>query len=333
MHPYLIDMLACPACRGEMTWKITDRRRGHIETAQAHCKSCGGVYPVKEGIGIFLTNDLPREDLWEEVESQLSSHLRDHPEIEKQLMGSSLDALSYADQFFRAMILNERGAFEQARAAFETANSGLYTQAYLACSEAQIAYILEQLAGSKGPIIDLASGMGQLVERMAKELSRPVVATDFSLRVLRSNRKRFAYYGLDERISLLACDARRMPFHDNGVALLTTYLGLANIREPLDLLRTLRRIAAGKFLAIMHFFPAEEPGNRKIIEELGLADLLYLNRALEIFEQAGWHAKVKNTCKGPAKPTPTSINLEGAGIDALPAAETELEWGLIIAEK
>jgi ubiquinone/menaquinone biosynthesis C-methylase UbiE/uncharacterized protein YbaR (Trm112 family) len=331
MHSSLIDLLVCPACHGELTWKIMDRRSTQIETAVAFCTGCGCEYPLREGIGVFLTANLSREDLWEEVESQLSSHLQDHPDIERQLMNVPLHDLSPADQFFRAMILDERGAFEQAKTAFKSANTGLYSAEYLACSEAQITFILDQLTETEGPIIDLASGMGQLVERMVRELTQPVVATDFSLRVLRQDQKRFKHFGLDEKISLLACDARRMPFRDDSAGVLTTYLGLANIREAIDLLRELHRITAGKFLAITHFFPEDDPGNKRTIEELGLVDLLYQNRALKLFDQAGWQASVKNTRKGIAKPTPSGMILEGARIDSLPAAESILEWVSIIA--
>ena len=37
-------------------------------------------YPVREGIGLFLLPDLPRNDLWEQAESQLSRYLREHTE-------------------------------------------------------------------------------------------------------------------------------------------------------------------------------------------------------------------------------------------------------------
>ena len=84
MHDYLIDMLECPACRGELAWRIDDRRGSRVETAEARCEACGNVYPTQEGIGVFLTSDLPREDLWEQQNSWLIEHLREHPEVERQ---------------------------------------------------------------------------------------------------------------------------------------------------------------------------------------------------------------------------------------------------------
>lgn len=75
MHGYLIEMLECPACHSELAWTVAERCGDRIETAEARCTACDVVYPVREGIGTFLTPDLPREDLWEQVDSQLMQHL------------------------------------------------------------------------------------------------------------------------------------------------------------------------------------------------------------------------------------------------------------------
>jgi hypothetical protein len=45
----------------------------------------------------------------------------------------------------------------------------------------------------------------------------------------------------------------------------------------------------------------------------------------------GFDAKLKNVQKSRALPTPTSDLLEGAGIDALPVAETEITWCTLVA--
>jgi uncharacterized protein YbaR (Trm112 family) len=333
MHAYLIEMLECPDCHGELNWSITERRGNHIELAEARCMTCGAIYPIREGIGIFLTPDLPRDDLWEQMDSYLTKYLREHPEIEHQLLGVPLEALAPADQFFRALILDERGEYAQAKAAAEVARSGLYTPEYLACSDRQIEYALERLAASDGPIVDLASGMCYLVEKMARRLTQPIVATDFSPRVLRRARKRLEFFGLNEQVSLLAFDARRTPFKDGAVKILTTYQGLPNIREPGNLLRELRRIVSGLFLAITVFFPEDDEANKVAINGMGLSDLLFRRSALECFAKAGWQVEVVNSCFSKARPTPTGVVLEGVRIDALPVAETTLEWCVILATK
>ena len=157
MQEFLIEMLECPACHGELNWKIIQHQGDRIEEAEVNCKKCDGTYPVKEGIGFFLTPDLPRNDLWEQLDSQLIQYLRENPQIESKLMDTPLNTLNPADQFFRAQILEERGEFAQAKAIANLAYSKLYAPEYLKCNNAQINYLIAQLSIFEGPIIDLAS--------------------------------------------------------------------------------------------------------------------------------------------------------------------------------
>ena len=159
-------------------------------------------------------------------------------------------------------------------------------------------YVVEWLSTTEGPIVDLASGRGYLVEKLVRELKRPVVATDFSPRVLRSDRERLKSFGLYEHVSLLAFDARRTPFKDGAIETLTTNLGLPNIEEPGNLLRELHRIVAGTFLAISYFFPEEDEANAKVIHEANLEPLLYRHTALKHYAETGWNVEVKNACVG-----------------------------------
>jgi hypothetical protein len=154
------------------------------------------VYPVREGIGLFLTPDLPRNDLWQQVESHLAPYLREHPDVEQRLMGSPVDDLSPADLFYRALVLEERGEYEAARTMEERANRGIYTAEYLACWESQRDYVIARLSAEDGPIVDLASGRCYLVEDVARRLERPVVATDYSPGVLRQAQRRLEAFGL-----------------------------------------------------------------------------------------------------------------------------------------
>lgn len=331
MHRFLIDALQCPACGGALRWEVAETAGDRIEMAEAACLACSARYPVREGIGLFLTPDLPRNDLWEQAGSRLSQHLAAHPDVARQLMDAPLASLTPADRFFRAMALDERGDYAQARAAREAALPGVYTRAYLNCAQSQVDYVIDQLAGADGPVVDLASGMGFLVEAMARRLQRPIVATDFSPRVLRRDRRWLESLGLYDRVSLLAFDARRSPFRDGAVATLTSYLGLANIEEPGPLLDELRRVVSGRFLAVSHFYPEDDEANKRAIDQLGLSDLLFRRAALARFAAAGWQASLVNVRAGAARPTPASALL-GAGIDGLPVAPTTLEWGVIVAQ-
>ena len=328
MHDYLIDMLQCPACHGDLDWRIDERRGKRVETAEAECRACDASYPTREGIGVFLTSDLSRDDLWEQMDSRLTRHLREHPEIERRLMDPPLASLDPADQRFRANVLEGRGQFDQAKAIRESATP-VYTPEYLAASASQTDYVIEHLSSSAGPVIDLASGAGGLVEEMARKLTRPLVATDFSPTILRRDRVRLTHFGLYDRVSLLAFDARQTPFKDGVVETMTSNVGLSNIREPGAVLQELRRSVEGHFLSICHFFDEEDEANAAMIRELQL-ESLYRSATVKAFADAGWQVEVENAVSARAEPTPRSTLLD-AGIDGLPVTETVMEFCVLSA--
>lgn len=332
MQDFLIEMLECPSCHGELNWKIIQHQGDRIKEAEVNCKKCGSAYPVKEGIGLFLTPDLPRNDFWEQLDSQLVQYLRENPQIESKLMDTPLNTLNPADQFFRAQILEERGEFAQAKAIANLAYSKFYAPEYLKCNRAQINYLIAQLSIFEGPIIDLASGRGDLAELLIRKLEQPIVFTDFSSQILCRNRRWLDFFGLYERVSLLAFDARRSPFKDRAIEVMTTNLGLINIEKPENLLIELRRIVSGKFFAISHFYSEDDEVNAETIKKFGMDKFIFKNSALESFHAAGWQVKMENMMIGRAFPTPKGEVIEGAGIDALPVTETKLEWGTLVAQ-
>ena len=332
MQDYLIEMLCCPFCHGELHWRIDERRGDRIEAGVARCAACDAAYPVQDGIGVFLTPDLARRDLWAAVESELSRHLRENPDVERRLMDPPLADLAPADQMFRSMTLRERGDYAGAKAAADASYPGMYTAHYLACWRSQLDQVAERVAGGEGPLVDLASGLCILVEELAARTTRLIVATDFSPGVLRGDRAHLEMLGLYERVSLLAFDARRTPFVAGAVETMTTNVGLANIEQPGALLAELRRVVGGRFLAVSHFFPPDDITHRDILREFGMEAMLYRESALAAFHAAGWQVTVVNSCRCRALPTPASELLDGARIDGLPVAETEFEWCVVVAE-
>jgi len=332
MKVELLELLACPACGAGLGVRVHERNGDHIEAGEARCRACGASYPIREGIGVFLTPDLSRNDLWEGTGSGVEGYLREHPEVERALLGTPLVDLSPADCFLRALILEERGEFAEARAAQEAAREGLYTPEYRECWRRQVEFVIERLATAAGPVVDLASGRGYLAEELAGRLPDHVVLTDFSPRVLRRNRRYFEFLDLYGKVSLIACDARKLPFRDGSVETMTSNLGLANIEAPGGLAEELRRVIAGEFLSISHFFAEGDAENAEAINELGLETFLFRASALGELARAGFQVELANECRGRALPTPESRLIPGARIDALPVVETELEWCTLIAK-
>ena len=332
MHAFLLDMLECPKCHGKLNWTITERDSDTIEEAEARCGNCATIYPVREGIGIFLTADLPRNDLWEQVDSGLTRYLSEKLHLRQRLMDVPVETLAPADQFFRAMALEGYGDYAEAKRIADLAGPHLYTTEYTECYHRQRDYIVEQVSRLEGPIYDLASGRCDLAIVLAQKLDRPIIASDFSLRVMRTSRKRLKFLNLYEHFSLLVYDARLTPFKDSVIGTMTTNLGLPNIGESEVVLRELRRVVRGTLLALSHFYPIDDDANGKAIREFGLAAGLYRESALADFKAAGWQVALANTCTGKASPTPHSMVLEGMGIDGLPIENTVLEWGVLVAQ-
>ena len=104
-------------------------------------------------------------------------------------MAGPVEELSPTDQHFRALVLDERRDFAAAKKIEDQANENLYTAEVSACQKSQIEYTLDNLASFEGPVVDLASGRCYLVGEIVDRLRRPVIATDFSLTVLRRDRK------------------------------------------------------------------------------------------------------------------------------------------------
>ena len=331
MKKYLLEMLECPICHCCLDWQIETEFEDEIELAEASCTNCDAIYPVIDGVGIFLTPDLPRKDLWGEAESQLSLFLKSHPEQEKKLMEVPAENLTPTDQQFRALILDERGEFGEGKKTEELAHENMYTTEYKNCWDSQIDYILNNLGTFDGTIVDLASGRCYLVEKIASQLQRQVVATDFSPSVLRRDRKYFQYLELDHLVSFLAFDARKTPFKDKTIGIMTTNLGLPNIEDPGELMKEIKRIVNGTFLAISHFFPVEDDQNHELIEQAGIEAFVYKESAMNQFSAVGWKTRIENSCIAKALPSPESEIFEGARADRFPVSPTKLEWCTIRA--
>lgn len=331
MQKYLAEYLCCPKCHGCLEWNVTDQSDKRITSAEVRCRDCSGAYYVEEGIGVFLTGELDRNDLWKKVDTGLEEYLSQNPEIESKLMDVELDALSPVDQHYRGVIHENRDEMEAALAAYSISREALHSGDTMRTIHDQLDHAVEAISDTDVPVVDLASGECTLVRRILTELHNPVVVTDFSPSVLKRDRTRFIQQGLYDRVSLIAFDARRTPFRTKSIEMLTTFLGLSNIQEPGSLLRELKRIVCGSFVAISCFYSEDDLENGRIIQEAGLADMLYRDRLLELYEESGWQVEVSHSSSALEHASPAGVVLKGAKVDLLPAYDTRLEWCVLTA--
>ena len=332
MQKYLVKMLECPKCHGKLEWNVTEESDDRIEAAEACCQDCSSTYLVRDGIGVFLTTDLKRNDLWEQVDNRLDQLLKQYPEMEKRLMDVPLDTLGPVDQWYRGDVHQSRGDLEAAKAAHSISYKGLHSAESIRCIENQMDFVINELSQFKSPIVDLASGTCGLVRRMLKALPNSIVITDFSPTVLVKNRKWLIEQGFYDRVSLLAFDARQTPFATDSISMLTTLLGINNILNPGNLLEELSRIVNGKLLSISQFYPEDDKENGTLIKEAGLTESCYRDKLVEHLDNTGWIVKIKNSCNIETIPAPPGVVLEGVRVDGLPVQTTTLEWCILSAK-
>lgn len=330
MQKYLLDYLACPICHADLTVAIGNESGHRIIEADFHCQHCEETFPVHNGIANFLTDKKFRNDNWSQVESGLSKYLNENPALKQRLMADSLETLNPADKFFRGMILEENGYFAESQPVMNAAMQGLYTADYLSGQKNQREFVVAALKNVDTPIVDIASGRGYLVEAMLREGLTKVVATDFSPTVLERNRKYFTAEGLYQHLSLIACDAKLMPFKDDSIPNLTSFVGLSNIQDAGKLLQELKRINSQMFRAICEFYPDTTDSNSEAIHKYQLENFLFKDNAIQNFELTDWSVTIQNRHVVSIAPTPES-DILGFGIDGLPVESTEIVSCTLVA--
>jgi uncharacterized protein YbaR (Trm112 family) len=327
----LTRLLVCPACHGSLDWDVSEKTKARIREGSASCGKCGMTYPVHREIGVFLTSLPKPDDLWEEANREIASFLENQPARVRRLMEAPLESLNPTDQLVRGLVHEERKEFGPAKIAIDLANEGMYAPEYRSAWTSQMRFVREQLTRGRGPVIDLASGMGSLLEFLLPDATEQFVGTDVSPRILMRDRTVLGSQGLGERLSLLAFDARRTPFADRSVPTLVTNAGLANIEAPGSLLAELRRVVADRLLAITVFYPEDEGANAEEIRRLKLDSLMYRGPAVQQLERAGFRVQVLNSQRAKAHPTPRGEIMSEVKPDRLPVVETEVEWCTLLA--
>ncbi|MEX2230361.1 MAG: methytransferase partner Trm112 [Dehalococcoidia bacterium] len=62
MRRDLMDILACPVCKGELTLAVTSEAAdGEVLEGSLSCAACDEQYPISDGIPNLLPPDLRRE--------------------------------------------------------------------------------------------------------------------------------------------------------------------------------------------------------------------------------------------------------------------------------
>ena len=54
MKPELMNILACPVCKGSLTLTIEKEDKGEIVEGSLHCDACSETYPIEDTIPNLL---------------------------------------------------------------------------------------------------------------------------------------------------------------------------------------------------------------------------------------------------------------------------------------
>ena len=58
MRKDLMEILACPVCKGELNLSVTTEEDEEVMTGSLHCAKCDETYPIEDSIPNLLPPDL-----------------------------------------------------------------------------------------------------------------------------------------------------------------------------------------------------------------------------------------------------------------------------------
>lgn len=231
MNKEIRNLLECPVCHGKLNWNVREETDMRIVDADIKCEICSATYEIKDEIGMFLTPDLVRNDLWKQVDGVVVNFFNENKNLLSKLEAIDAQDMNGADLWYLATYFEMKQDYKKAKGLFDIAFPKVYVQEFLNAWNSNMDYIVNHIQPEE-MVVDIASGKGHLVRKILEETSNKVVATDFSPTVLIRNKSYYQQLNLYNNLSLLAFDARRTPFKKDSVDLLTTNVGLSNIENP-----------------------------------------------------------------------------------------------------
>ena len=342
MQHDLIALLACPICHAPLSWNVTEVGEHEVLAAQGSCTG-DHEYLIRDGIAVLLPPD--SQDPWEEGVSGVEQMLREDPAAEQAMFAADPRALGPADRFLRVQLLQARGQFQEAEREYPDAAAGIYGAAVALAMASTVTAAASRLAAGEGPILDVASGPGTLVRELLRLTERPVIATDVSAWVLRRLRRHVEALGLPvERLALVVCDARSLPFRDGCIADLSTFEGILNIAAAAAGHGSLPRSAAGALLAewrrvarrmvsVQQFFAPWDILHRAILGHYGMTPLTFSGPFHTLLRETGWQVAAETGHALTRRPTPRSTLLHGVAIDQLPVVPARVRLECLVAAR
>ncbi len=322
MHSSLVPLLVCPTCHGELKSRVVNQNESHIIEGEFICKKCGRNYSIDDSIGIFLADTDKSRDLWEEQEDFATRFRRQHPTRFFLLTRTFLGNIKPEHYFLKGLLLDDEEILKRA-------TRRIYTKDYLYGYEKTRRALWEVEKDKPNVILEIACGRGGFFKEFIRshQGSGVYIASDFSPTVLRGNLKWLRANGVAEKVTLMATDAKLMPFRDSSIPSMVSNLGLPNIREAEKAVEEAFRLLVPRGVFITNLmFTTEQTENYAKAKELGLHQFYVRQNSEEAFRKAGFTFTIDELHRGPVRPTP-------GGIDLLPTVPDTYSFCVVKAIK
>jgi ubiquinone/menaquinone biosynthesis C-methylase UbiE/uncharacterized protein YbaR (Trm112 family) len=322
VHKMLVPLLACPVCHGELRQRIVREDTSHIIEGEFTCVKCGRKYPVIDQIGVFIESGAAVDDLWKKQEDFAVRFRREHPFRYFLLTRTFFGNVKPQNYFLKGLLLEDEGILERAM-------KRVYTRDYLVGYELTKEALRKVEAENPSVILEVACGRGGFFKQFLRSRrgSGVYVASDFSLSVLRSDLRWLQANGLDGQVTLLAFDAKAMPFRDGSVPAVVSNVGFINIQNGEQAVGEAFRVLVSRGVLVANFmFTTEQTANYLKAKELGF-DQFYIRKSTEeVFRRVGFVFDLREVYRGHVRPTPS-------GIDGLPVVPDVYAFCVLKAKK
>jgi demethylmenaquinone methyltransferase/2-methoxy-6-polyprenyl-1,4-benzoquinol methylase len=237
-------------------------------------------------------------------------------ELERRFFEPSEDELSPADRLIKATALWYRGEFDDFQRLLRPSREALYSEECNQAMTESLNRTVELIKKEQGLVLDLATGMGGLLEELLSSTEKEYLSVDISPSSSFGLLQYLRYIGWRERVVQIIADAANLPLKDDSIDVIVSAAGFQNMQDSKKVFKEVRRVSK-KLIALCIFFEDDDP-NLAHVSDRGL-------------EEAGWNSRVENSVRAGAEPTPQSEIL-GVRPNMLPITSTTIEFTTVIAK-
>lgn len=304
------SLLQCPSCGSS----LLRQEDGFM------CSFCGKRFNKRMGVYDFL---LSGRDQWEMVGK---GFMNGQEEIEKRFFETPEEQLSPADQLIKAVALWYRGEFDEFKRLMQSSREAIYTEEYNRAMVQSVHHTVELIKKESGVVLDLATGMGGLLEELLTYTERDYLSADISPSSSFGLLQYLRYRGWGDRVYQIIAGGEKLPFKNDSLDLIVSAAGFQNMDNSREVFTESRRVSR-KLITLCIFFEEDDPNLAYVKER----NLHVSHLFVEGLEEAGWNVTVENVIKVRAEPTPQSMIL-GIRPDQLPVTATTMNFEIIVAE-